>query len=99
MTPSLTPAGPDVWHMLNPSSMSVVFVLVMVMVMVIVIVIVIVHSAAELVDAIPFFVACPMKLNMTAFPVHVQHSSDPRDDSHELKQAIFSQVLHSVCLV
>ena len=60
---------------------------------------VIVRSAAELIDAIPFFVACPMKLNMTAFPLHCQHSSDPRDDSHELKQAIFSQVLHAVCLV
>ena len=46
-----------------------------------------------------FFVACPIKLNMTAFPLHFQHSSDPRDDSHELKQAIFSQVLHAVCLV
>ena len=75
--------------MLNPSSMSVV----------IVIVIVIVHSAAKLIEAIPFFVACPIKLIMTAFPLHFQHSSDPRDDSHELKQAIFSQVLHAVCSV
>ena len=87
MTPSLTPAGPDVWHMLNPSSI------------VSVIVIVIVHSAAKLIDTISFFVACQMKLIMTAFPVHFQHSSDPRDDSHELKQAISSQVLHAVCLV
>ena len=29
MTPSLMPAGPDVWHMLDPSSVSVVIVIVL----------------------------------------------------------------------
>ena len=40
MTPSLMPAGPDAWHTLDPSSMSVVIVIVIVIAVVVVVAVV-----------------------------------------------------------